>query len=154
MLCLPFLLPDGSLCMIFLQVAHPGSLWLDICLPSGPWCLEQYSARGGVPVDIGFPPTSYFALVDAKPLGRLSIFICFLFFLALLLCLTRQFLQLCSEFEELGQLIIFPLFCLLVCLMVSFITPSLQGARGSPDSLLYLFLAFMTVHNFLFAVTG
>lgn len=45
-------------------------------------------------------------------------------------------------------------FALPVCLMASFIIPSLQGAWWSPDSLLYLSPAFMTVRHFLFAVTG
>lgn len=42
------------------------------------------------------------------------------------------------------------LLCLPVCLMASFITPSLQGAWGTPDSLLYLSLrCFCDSANFL-----
>lgn len=42
---------------------------------------------------------------------------------------------------------LFP-FAVPVCLMASFIIPSLQGDLGSRDSPLYLFSTFMTVCNF------
>lgn len=84
MLCLPLSLPVVLFTRIFLQVAHPGSLRARICLPWCPQRLEQCSEHSGFPGNICFPPTTYLALGDVQPLGRLWIFGWFSISLALL----------------------------------------------------------------------
>lgn len=98
------------------------------------------------------PPTTYFALVDVQPLGRLWIFVCFPF-LWLYLCawLVSSFSS-TQNSRSWGNWS----FALPTCLSDGiFYHPFSPGSLGIPwQSYIYPFAAFVTLRNFFFTVTG
>lgn len=150
--CLPFLLP------LALYTALPAgctSKPLEVrdlfgTLSPAPWPLLDTQ---WVPSNLCCPLTTYFALVDVQPLGRLRIFVCFPF-LWLYFCawLVSSFSS-TQNSRSWGNWS----FCsAYLSVWWHLLSPLLSREPGDPLTVFYIypFTAFVTLRNFFFTIAG